>query len=173
MEARRGQKLRPNCAAVDWLGMIPPAHPGHEMKGLFGIRAGWWKAGRDQKSPIRRCFKSRPPLRTRCAGSPPAASHGCKEVKSPSTASLERDAGRFKFCTRLKETLGFFIPWRLSGLLSGYLPTDTRPQARAKLGKSANRAFESASQHFFCAADRFLHSVTLVARARPPKMNGC
>src|SRR6202000_1283027 len=29
-------------------------------------------------SPIRRCFKSRPPLRTRCAGSPPAASHGCK-----------------------------------------------------------------------------------------------
>jgi hypothetical protein len=43
----------------------------------------------------------------------------------------------------------FFIPWRLSGLLSGYLPTDTRPQARAKLGKIANKGFESASQHFF------------------------
>jgi hypothetical protein len=43
----------------------------------------------------------------------------------------------------------FFIPWRLSGLLSGYLPTDTRPQARAKLGKTANKGFESASQHFF------------------------
>jgi hypothetical protein len=49
-----------------------------------------------------------------------------------------------------------FIPWRLSGLLSGYLPTDTRPQARAKLGKSANKRFESASQDFFCAADNFL-----------------
>jgi hypothetical protein len=33
--------------------------------------------------------------------------------------------------------------------LSGYLPTDTRPQARAKLGNSANKLFESASQHFF------------------------
>src|ERR1700688_3575100 len=43
----------------------------------------------------------------------------------------------------------FFIPWRLSGLLSGYLPTDTRPQARAKLGKNANRAFGTAAQHFF------------------------
>jgi hypothetical protein len=43
----------------------------------------------------------------------------------------------------------FFVPWRLSGLLSGYLPTDTRPQARAKLGKSGNRGFESASQQFF------------------------
>ena len=27
---------------------------------------------------------------------------------------------------------------RLAGLLSGYLPTDTRPQARAKLGKDRN-----------------------------------
>ena len=26
------------------------------------------------------------------------------------------------------------LPWRPSGLLSGHLPTDTRPQARAKLG---------------------------------------
>jgi hypothetical protein len=26
MEAQRSQKLKPNCAAVDWLGMIPPAH---------------------------------------------------------------------------------------------------------------------------------------------------
>jgi hypothetical protein len=33
--------------------------------------------------------------------------------------------------------------------LSGYLPTDTRPQARAKLGNSANKRFESASQQFF------------------------
>jgi len=36
----------------------------------------------------------------------------------------------------LEATLGIFNPWRLSGLLSGYLPTDTRPQARAKLGKT-------------------------------------
>jgi len=43
----------------------------------------------------------------------------------------------------------FFVPWRLSGLLSGYLPTDTRPQARAKLGKTGNKRFDSASQDFF------------------------
>jgi hypothetical protein len=43
----------------------------------------------------------------------------------------------------------FFVPWRLSGLLSGYLPTDTRPQARAKLGKKANNIFDLPSQDFF------------------------
>jgi hypothetical protein len=48
-----------------------------------------------------------------------------------------------------EEPLGFFTPWRLSGLLSGYLPTDTRPQARAKLGKNAHKRFDSASQEFF------------------------
>jgi hypothetical protein len=26
MEAQRSRKLKPNCAAVDWLGKIPPAH---------------------------------------------------------------------------------------------------------------------------------------------------
>src|SRR4051795_6089550 len=75
-------------------------------------------------------------------------------MQRPSTASLERDAGH----SNLNDPR-FFIPWRLSGLLSGYLPTDTRPQARAKLGKSAHKWFESASQHFFCAADKFLHRV--------------
>ena len=83
-----------------------------------------------------------------------------QDVKSPSTRHLfERDAGRsgFAFVVRLvkasdfrtsEEPLGFFTPWRLSGLLSGYLPTDTRPQARAKLGKSANMSFDSVVQVF-------------------------
>jgi hypothetical protein len=48
-----------------------------------------------------------------------------------------------------EEPLGFFTPWRLSGLLSGYLPTDTRPQARAKLGKNAHKGFDSPPQDFF------------------------
>ena len=36
----------------------------------------------------------------------------------------------------LEEAFGFLR--RLAGLLSGYLPTDTRPQARAKLGTQRN-----------------------------------
>src|SRR5262249_6451776 len=32
------------------------------------------------KKPFRRCFKPRPPWRAGCAGSPPAAGRGCKEV---------------------------------------------------------------------------------------------
>lgn len=32
-----------------------------------------WRADRDQKSPVRRCFKSRSPVQTGFAGSPPAA----------------------------------------------------------------------------------------------------
>jgi hypothetical protein len=54
-------------------------------------------------------------------------------------------------------TLGFFIPWRLSGLLSGYPPTDTRPQARAKLGKAGNMSFESGVQGFFASRDNLSH----------------
>jgi hypothetical protein len=59
----------------------------------------------------------------------------------------------------------FFVPWRLSGLLSGYLPTDTRPQARAKLGKSGNRGFDSASQDFFSAEEKFPHRVFAAPRS--------
>jgi hypothetical protein len=33
------------------------------------------------------------------------------------------------------------LPRQLSGLLSGFLPTGTRPQARAKLGNSADMLF--------------------------------
>jgi len=65
-----------------------------------------------------------------------------------------------------RTTLGFFIPWRLSGLLSGYLPTDTRPQARAKLGKTGNRFFDPGTQHFFWAVGHFIqqHSAALQTR---------
>jgi hypothetical protein len=35
--------------------------------------------------------------------------------------------------------------------LSGYLPTDTRPQARAKLGKFRNKIFGRAVKRFFAA----------------------
>src|ERR1700716_2555500 len=80
----------------------------------------------------------------------------------PSTASLERDAG-LSSCDLSDPR--FFVPWRLSGLLSGYLPTDTRPQARAKLGKSANRGFDSASQHFFSAEGKFPRCVLAAPRS--------
>ena len=63
-------------------------------------------------------------------------------------------------------TLGFLVPWRLSGLLSGYLPTDTRPQARAKLGKSAIRVFGWGVQEFFGLAGGFIH------RALEPLQSG-
>ena len=65
---------------LPWIGWGDPVRtPGNEGQASSVARASWWKAGRDQKSPLRRCFKSRPPLRAGCAGSPPAASHGCKE----------------------------------------------------------------------------------------------
>jgi hypothetical protein len=56
-----------------------------------------------------------------------------------------------------KETC-FFLR-RLSGLLSGYLPTDTRPQARAKLGKSPNKLFDLGVKRFFTAGVNFLITV--------------
>src|ERR1700687_395793 len=38
------------------------------------------------------------------------------------------------------------LPWRLSGLLSGCPPTDTRPQARAKLGEQTNMRIRGRTQ---------------------------
>src|SRR5262249_1379228 len=61
------------------------------------------------KKPIRRCFKPRPPLSAGCAG----FASGCRSRSEVGKSNLRR----------------------LSGLLSGCLPIDTRPQARAKLGE--------------------------------------
>ena len=44
--------------AIDWKGMIPSARPARETS-LFG-KSTFGGADRDQKSPVRRCFKSRP-----------------------------------------------------------------------------------------------------------------
>jgi len=41
-------------------------------------------------------------------------------------------------------------PGRLSGLLSGCPPTDTRPQARAKLGNGEIGALPPHCKRFFC-----------------------
>ena len=67
-----------------------------------------------------------------------------------------------------KETC-FFLR-RLSGLLSGYLPTDTRPQARAKLGNSRNKLFVRAVKRFFAANVRF---VLMAARTRAIEATTC
>src|SRR5215475_1660457 len=78
---------------------------------------------RDQKSPLRRCFKPRPPLSAEYAG----FASGCR--------------------SRVLRKLGRFLR-RLSGLLSGCPPTDTRPQARAKLGNQRNKQFELSVKRF-------------------------
>ena len=87
-------------------------------------------------------------------------------MEEPSTASLERDAG-LSDLRALGSDLSdprSFNPWRLSGLLSGYLPTDTRPQARAKLGKGGNMSFDSVPQGFFCCRVNFFHNTREVLR---------
>jgi len=53
------------CTAVDWKG-VPRRTAGKMDKPLRVLCL--WRAERDQKSPLRRCFKSRPSGRTRCAG---------------------------------------------------------------------------------------------------------
>ena len=47
-------------AAFDWTDCSGP-HVG-QGSSASSVSVGVWSAGRDQKSPLRRCFKSRPPL---------------------------------------------------------------------------------------------------------------
>src|SRR5260370_18443713 len=110
--------LKPDHAALDWNGETPFRTAGNEEQASSVARAGGWRTGRDQKSPLRRCFKPRPSWRTRCAG----FASGCQSsVRSSDDPVILRSS---------RSRSG-----RLSGLLSGCPPIDTRPQARAKLGK--------------------------------------
>ncbi len=66
------------------------------------------------------------------------------------------------------------LPRRLAGLLSRYLPTDTRPQARAKLGKCRNNIFRLSVKHYRVAAQKtsdITASLTSRARAEWRKSN--
>ena len=97
---------------LPWIGAGDPDPHGRQgWTSLFGARP--LEGQRDQKSPLRRCFKPRPPLSAGCAG----FASGCR--------------------SRWLRKLDRFLR-RLSGLLSGCPPTDTRPQARAKLGDARN-----------------------------------
>src|ERR1700735_2091815 len=75
--------------------------------------------------------------------------------KSPSVVALSRVAsGELALPVRLRLPVAgarkkrVFLR-RLSGLLSGCPPTDTRPQARAKLGDFANKLLRRAAQAFW------------------------
>src|SRR5450432_4250346 len=102
---------------MPWLGRgYPRRTAGNDGQASSVTRRWLWKASRDQRSPLRRCFKPRPLLRAECAG----FASGCRSDVLRELVSLR------------EERLTFLR--RLAGLLSGYLPIDTRPQARAKLG---------------------------------------
>src|SRR5438132_3028884 len=143
MGTRRLRELSARSTALDWNGETPFRTAGKDEQASTVTRAGWWKAGRDQRSPLRRCFKPRPPLRAGCAG----FASGCRSSGFGAQAIAD---------SNLRSCSG-----RLSGLLSGCPPTDTRPQARANLGKSAHKsvctfvqAFFSVRENFSCAARR-------------------
>src|SRR6202035_4728668 len=121
METRSASRPSHPDDALDWSGRSRSARLARVNKPL---RCRPLEGRRDQKSPLRRCFRPRPPLRTRCAG----FASGCRSMFSelrPWTSG-QSDLGSWRSRSG-----------RLSGLLSGCPPTDTRPQARAKLGEGA------------------------------------
>ena len=149
MGTRRLRELSACSAALDWNGESPFLTAGKDEQASTVTRAGWWKAGRDQRSPLRRCFKPRPPLRAGCAG----FASGCRSSGFGAQAIAD---------SNLRSRSG-----RLSGLLSGCPPTDTRPQARANLGKSAHKCICTRMQEKFC--DRVIF---LVRADQPRVVNG-
>src|SRR5262245_65983740 len=108
MGTRPRYSTYPAHAALDWMGRSPVRTAGKDEQASSVTRAGGGDRQRPRK-PDRRCFNPRPLLRAECAG----FASGCRSDFLERLARLSR---------------------RLAGLLSGYLPTDTRPQARAKLG---------------------------------------
>ena len=54
------------CLGLDWGGPAPHCWQG--WTSLFGYPSRWWRPAKDQRSPLRRCFKPRPLRRAGCAG---------------------------------------------------------------------------------------------------------
>ena len=151
------QRREPEDPTVlPWFGWGDPVRtPGNDEQASSVARACGWKAGRDQKSPLRRCFKPRPPWRTRCAGFASGCQSSVRSCKRPQSLCLETSR-RFDSCP-------FDTPsWRshsgrLSGLLSGCPPTDTRPQARANLGNMQISGFSPARKKNSRREQKFFH----------------
>ena len=125
MRWRHGRCAESSPAMLAWIGAGEPVP--HGRQGLNKpLRCRPLEGRRDQRSPLRRCFKPRPPLSAGCAG----FASGCRLSGSELKRPTRPPSGL--------ESLGFESrphSGRLSGLLSGCPPIDTRPQARAKLGK--------------------------------------
>jgi hypothetical protein len=149
-------------AALVWSGMTRSARPAMMDKPL---RCRPLEGRRDQRSPLRRCFKPRPPLSAGCAGFASGCRLSGSELKRPMISPLGL------------ESLGFDPrphSGRLSGLLSGCPPTGTRPQARAKLGNRELISMHHRCKSFFALAQNFLvagsrngYAAVAIARREP------
>ncbi len=108
--------------------------------------------GRDRKSPLRRCFELRHPLR---AG-PPV---------------------RLRLLVRSLGVGGVLLTlddWRFSGLLSGDPPTSTQPQARANMGRAVYRDIRQAMQvRLARACSKLREENRSKQRAPRPMSSGC
>ena len=86
METRRTRRaLHPTM--LPWFGAGDPVPHGRQgWTSLFGVRP--LEGRRDQKSPLRRCFKPRPPLRAGCAGFASGCRSEClgSQLRSPQAA---------------------------------------------------------------------------------------
>src|SRR5262252_8712660 len=155
------QRREPEDPTVlPWFGWGDPVRtPGNDEQAFPVARAGGGKAGRDQKSPLRRCFKPRPSWRTRCAG----FASGCQ--------SSVRSCKRSQTLASSDFPSSDIASWRshsgrLSGLLSGCPPTDTRPQARANLGNLEISGFHTTRKtKSRCARKIFADNASKVSRS--------
>jgi hypothetical protein len=161
-DTSEGDGLHTRDAALVWSGKTRSARPARMDKPL---RCRPLEGRRDQRSPLRRCFKPRPPLSAGCAGFASGCRLSGSELRRPNLSPSGL------------ESLGFESrphSGRLSGLLSGCPPTGTRPQARAKLGERDISAMARRCKHFFPQrpffsfdARKWLAWRCIAARVRP------
>ncbi|RBP14116.1 hypothetical protein DFR50_110141 [Roseiarcus fermentans] len=112
----------------------PVRTPGKDRQA--SLIAGLWRAGRDQKSPVRRCFKSRPPW-----GGVRRFASGCRSSKGRLTGLLSRSppTGTRPQARAYWATAYVF---ESSGDARGFLPrgrTIFRAGASAAAGRSSDR----------------------------------
>src|ERR1700680_2972446 len=124
---------------LPWIGWGDPVRTaGNEEQASSVARAGGWRTGRDQKSPLRRCFKPRPSWRTRCAG----FASGCRS----SVSELKRSDDLAIVAISLRAAVRPLVR----------MPTDRHTATgTCEIGQGSRNSFRNSAQGFCAPSTTF------------------
>ena len=142
-DTSEGDGLYTRDAALVWSGKTRSARPARMDKPL---RCRPLEGRRDQRSPLRRCFKPRPPLSAGCAGFASGCRLSGSELRRPSLSPSGLESLGFEFSTSLRAAVRPLVR----------MPTNRHAATgTCEIGRARHKRDGAAMQAFFAAAPIF------------------